>query len=202
MVSPNDETETRGEGGTVGLKELRPPEDLAKEVKKWGAADIRFVLPAHRGAKLMLDQVESYPNSKVVGRLAVAPDRCVGFCFLNGEELAITGADLIEMAAQLLGVFGYHFREVFAERYRKFVLASVNRAEFHKPVKAGETVCVEIAVDNIRVKVREGPEFQQFVIRGEDFVIKVGDEVRGKISGITLMSTPTKKTKTSPREPN
>lgn len=191
MVGPGDE-KGAGEDGAVALNDLKLPPDLTKEVKKWGVDDIRFVLPAHRGGKLMLDLVESYPNSKVVGWFAVAPDRCVGFCFLNGEELALTGADLIEMAAQLLGVFGYHFREIFAERHRKFVLASVSRAEFHKPVKAGETVCIEIGTNDI--KVRGNPQSQQFVIRGEEFTIKVGEEVRGKISGVTLIST-TKKRK-------
>lgn len=191
MVSPNGETGTGGESRAVALKELHPPEDLKKTVRVWSTEDIRFVLPKHRGLKLLLDEVRSYPGSLVIGKLSVIPERCVGFCFVNGEELAITGADLIEMAAQLIGVWGYHCKEVWAERHRKFVLAIVTKAAFHKPVKAGETVTIEVAPGNIRV--RENTELQQFVIRGEDFVIKVGEEVRGKIAGITLMSTSKKK---------
>lgn len=183
MASPIDE---RGE---VGSEELNLPDDLKKEVKTWGADDIRFVLPNHRGWKLLLDRVESWPNNRVVGRLCVAPDRCVGFCFLNGEELALTGADLIEMAAQLLGVFGYHFKEVFAERHRRFVLASVGKAAFHAPVKAGETVEMVINAKDISIRTMGKPPSQRFVVSGREFVIKVGQEVRGSISDVMLMST-------------
>jgi hypothetical protein len=192
MVNPNDETGAREEDG-VGTTELSPPDDLKNGVKNWNIADIQFVLPAHRGAKLMLENVRSYPRSNVIGSLRVIGERCVGFTILEREELVLTGPDLIEMATQLLGVWGYHYKELFAERHRTFLTTTVNRAKFHKPVKAGETVCIEIAVDNIRVRVRETPEFQQFVVHGSEFIIKVGNEVRGRIGGITLMSIPKKK---------
>lgn len=172
--------------GEAATKELEMPENLKNGVIGWDRADIQFVLPAHRGAKLLLDRVESYPKSFVRGILEVTPERCVGFCFVDKEELVLTAPDLIEMASQLLGVWGYHYKEVFAERHRKFVTAIIHNAVFRKRVKAGETVFIDIAVDNI--KVRGSDDSQQFVVRGTEFVIKVGEEVRGTISEIVLMT--------------
>jgi len=175
-------------GGEVTLQELAPPEDLLTKVRTLSVEDVRFVLPTHRGLMLLLDKVTIYPRSKASGELQVTPERCVGFCFKKQEELILRGVDLVEMAAQLLGVWGSYFREIFKERRREFVLASFGRAEFHKPIKVGETVVIEIAVD--RIRVRGDARSQQFVIKGEEFIIKVNEELRGRISGITLMSTP------------
>lgn len=189
MVSSGDDTEEKeeGRGNAVGLKELKPPDNLENGIIRWETPDIEFVMPAHTGLKLLLTRVESYPRSKLVGHLKVTPERCVGFCILEKEELALTGSDLIEMAAQLLGVWGYHYKEIWAQRHRRFLHTTITRAEFHKPIRVGETVCMEIAFDKIRV--REKISTGQFVIRGEEFVVKVGGEVRGIIFGITLMST-------------
>lgn len=171
-----------GEVAEVTVDIALPPE-ATKQTRQFVEGDIKFILP-HRGAMLLLDRVTITPGI-IYGVLEVNPERCVGFCFLEKEELVLRGADFIEMAAQLLGIWGAQFPD-FMKRKRKFVLARTGRAEFHKPVRAGEKVYMEINPNDIKTK--KGVSSGRYIIYGSKFLAKVDEEIRAKIFDITLIS--------------
>jgi len=164
--------------------EIRPPVRLKTELVRRDAPDIRTVL-IHKGLMVMLDRAITTPD-RIIGTLQIAPERCIGYGFVKQEDLMLRGVDLIEMAAQLLGMWGARFDELFEKR-TAFVLAETGAARFYRPVRTGETVAMEISAENIRVKriTTSG----RFIIVGRDFAAKVDEEVRANISEIVLIST-------------
>lgn len=173
-----------GVAGLTAAKDLPPPE-LVNGKRECSIEEIRSTLP-HRGILLCLDRVIIL-RQKVIGVLEVNPDRCVGFCFLRDEELVLMGTFLIEMAIQLLGIYGAQFGELRRLK-RRFVSAETGRTVFLRPVRAGETITMEVDVSKIRVR-RGSEKSQRHLIEGEEFVAKVGDEVMARIFGVKIVST-------------
>jgi len=182
------------EGDETAVKILEIPDDIKKKVKTFGKGEIQFVLPTHQGMLLLLEKVTIYPNSVIIGELPITQERCFAFWLKKRDEMIFRGIDLIEMAAQLLGVWGFQFREIFKEKKREFLLAALGGAKFNKVIKIGEIVSIEILLDKIDVREKEIKDGEgrkigrQFIIRGREFVVKVGHEVRGKVFNVILMS--------------
>lgn len=161
-----------------------PPEG---EVVAFDTMAIKQMLP-HRDYNLLLDQATVF-SDRIVGRLEVGRGRCVGFRFKGGsaeEELVIRGTELIDMAAQLLGVRGSRFRELMLKR-QEIVLLSVGRADFLRPVRADDVVEMEIQFSDIKVWQIE--RSKRYLIEGVRFVVRVSGELRALIHDVKLMST-------------
>jgi len=175
---------------TIIALKLRAIEILApveKAVINLDTMEIKQILP-HREQNLLLDSAVIYPD-RIVGRLEVGLGRCVKFHFKKGldiEELVIRGTELIDMAAQLLGVRGSRFQELMFKK-QEIVLLSVGKAEFLRPVKANDLVEMGIPFSNIHVWQIE--RNKRYLIEGVRFEAKVSAELRAVIHDIKLMST-------------
>lgn len=152
-------------------------------------SDIRLILP-HRDAMLLLDEVDIQGN-KIIGTLEVTRARCVSFCFDDRENSVMRGTDLIDMAAQLLGMYGSLFPEL-ARMRRRFVLATTGVAKFHAPIIEGETVKMSILIDNITAKKMLRTQRDQYLLRGRRFVVSVDGETKAEIGSVLIISTPLK----------
>lgn len=146
-------------------------------------SDIRYILP-HRGPPLFLDRVQIW-GDRAVGYLEVTPDKCSGYCRYRQEDLMVRGTDLIDMAAQLLGMCGSLIPELGSKR-RSFVLATTGPARFRSAVMAGEDIEMEITTGNIRLEKLPG---DRYALRGRDFTVTSRGDKKATISSVLLVST-------------
>jgi hypothetical protein len=139
---------------------------------------------------LLLSKATIFPD-RIVGELEIGAGRCIGFSFkrdLEATELVIRGTELIDMAAQLLGVRGSRFKELMLRR-QNIVLLRTGLAEFIRPVCAGVVVEMTISFSDIKVWGLQGTKGNRVLIEGGKFVARVNGDVCAVIHDVILMST-------------
>lgn len=148
-----------------------------------GKEGIISILP-HRGRMLLLDEVV-ITDSKVVGKFEVTEEICRGHEF-NGQ-LIFRGIDMVEMAAQTLGIWAYQHSE-FQGKLAFF--RSVQGVKFKDKVIPGSDLAVEIPVEenNPRIEIsgRMPDRLIQRII-GENITAFVDKKLKVEISGIELV---------------
>lgn len=145
--------------------------------------EIMGILP-HRGRMLLLDQVE-ISNKSVIGRLMITAEHCLGHA-VAGEKEIFRGVDVLEMAAQLLGVFvGIRHPEF---REKAGLLRSFGGAKFSDLIFVGDFL--EIEVDPVRITEKaltEKSTGRRFIIiTGREILAKVGKKRKAEIKEIKL----------------
>jgi 3-hydroxymyristoyl/3-hydroxydecanoyl-(acyl carrier protein) dehydratase len=146
--------------------------------------DIKTILP-HRGRMLLLDQV-TITDGRVFGEFDVTEAVCEGHAVL-GKQLVFRGVDILEMAAQLLGVYWGIQHPEFVDK--KGMLRGFGGSKFHKQVFVGDRLTIEVSPLKIIDRVLGGPEKEKMLIRvtGQDFLARVGKERKATIQTIELV---------------
>lgn len=150
---------------------------------------IMSILP-HRGDKLLLDKVIITTN-KIIGEFKVTEEVCKGHEFEG--KLVFRGVDIIEMAAQLLGIWAGQYSEFKGKiAYFKNIVGEV---KFIGAVFPPDLLVMELPVEkevgteeegNPRVEVFGRPGRLTQRIIGENFVATVNGQRKAIISNIGL----------------
>lgn len=135
----------------------------------------------HRGRALFLDRVV-FLDGKVIGEFLVTEAACEGHSPMPGK-LVMKGPDLADMAAQLLGVWAYQVEELrgcigmlrdFGGRIRGFIVPGEKVVMTLNVSKESEDFTVEESAAGA------------YLVSGNNFSIRVGDESRGRINLLTF----------------
>lgn len=152
--------------------------------------DIMLILP-HRGRMLLLDRVIIAPQV-ATGEFLVTEEVCKGHA-VAGERLIFRGVDIVEMAAQLLGVtWGIQHPDFIN---RAGILRETGKAKFFGGlVFVGDLLIIEIKRRNIRERILGGPELESMsvVLVAKDFSARVKKEKKAVIETIKLAVVPSK----------
>lgn len=146
-----------------------------------GEREIMEILP-HRGRMVLLDEVIINAD-RVTGSFLVTKEVCEGHAVLNGGSV-LRGSDILDMAAQLLGVWTYnHFRCL-----RGCMVREYGGAKFLKTISPGERLTLEITAKDIEVddSGERGGRWLIFVT-GKNFLAKVESQTRAKIFSVKLV---------------
>ena len=157
---------------------------LRKEKKVIEKSEIENILP-HRGRMLLLDEV-SISEKAIVGKFTVSEEVCQGHEF-NGQ-LIFRGVDIVEMAAQILGVWAYQHSEFQGKL--AFFRSIQGEVKFKDKVGLGDNLIIEIAVGekNPRIEISGRPPDRLIQrIIGERFTAFVDKKRKAEISGIELI---------------
>jgi len=153
---------------------------------------IESILP-HRENKLLLDRVVVTAN-KVSGEFTVTEEVCRGHQF-NGQ-LIFRGIDVVEMAAQLLGVWAAQYPEF--EGKLAYFRSIQGEVRFIGKVIPSDLLVVEIPVreerleeggvdENPRIEIRGRPGRLIQRVIGENFIARVNKKTKATISHIELI---------------
>lgn len=154
-----------------------------KEVAIVGKEQIEGMLP-HRGKMLLLSEV-AITSEEVKGKFAVTQEVCEGHAVL-GDRLVFRGVDVIEMAAQTVGVsWGIQHPDFLG---KSGMLRRVDGVKFSKPIFVGDSVEVAISAQKIRDRVLGGPEAEKIMIKviARDIEVFVGKERKATVGEIEL----------------
>jgi 3-hydroxymyristoyl/3-hydroxydecanoyl-(acyl carrier protein) dehydratase len=145
--------------------------------------EIAKILP-HRGRMLLLDKL-TIAGGRVTGEFTVTEDVCEGHAVL-GNSMVFRGVDILEMTAQILGVYWGIQHPEFVDK--KGMLRGFGGSKFHKPVFIGDQLRVEVLSSKIIDRILGGPEKEKMIIRvtGQDFTARVGRERRATIKAVEL----------------
>jgi 3-hydroxymyristoyl/3-hydroxydecanoyl-(acyl carrier protein) dehydratase len=151
------------------------------------------ILP-HRGRMLLLDEV-MITGKKVVGKFTVTEEVCQGHEFNN--QLVFRGVDIIEMAAQLLGIWLAQHPE--SEGKIAFLRRLLGDVKFFGMVIPLDVLIIEIPVREENGEIREKDDMGNPRIEilskpnrligkavAEDIVAKVDKTLKASIAGIEL----------------
>ncbi len=144
---------------------------------KVGKEGIICILP-HRGRMLLLDEVLITPRI-VRGAFYITPAVCDGHAFKG--KMILRGADILDMAAQTLGVWAGQYpdlqeRIAFVWRY--------GEANFTKPAVPSDTLIIEVNPQDLAINVRRSVAREIIRIIGKNFSARVGDS---QIATVTLV---------------
>lgn len=150
---------------------------------------IMSILP-HRGDKLLLDKV-IITTDKVIGEFKVTEEVCKGHEFEG--KLVFRGVDIIEMAAQLLGVWAGQYSEFKGKiAYFKSIVGEV---KFIGAIFPFDLVVMKLPVEKeVGTEEEENPRVESFGrpgrliqrIIGENFIAMVNGQRKAIISSIGL----------------
>lgn len=137
----------------------------------------------HRGRMLLLDRIE-VTSEKVIGEFQVTDEVCEGHAGFDGK-LVLRGSDILDMAAQLLGVWAaQHFERLG----RNCFVREYGGAKFKGTISPREKLTLEICSGGIKTKTIEKENGGQLIIiSGENFLAMVGDKQKAKISFVQLV---------------
>lgn len=140
------------------------------------------ILP-HKGRALFLDEVV-IDNKAAVGVLRVTFELCEGHEVFNGQKI-MRGVDILEMAAQLLGVWCYlKKQEIGLGSIRMAVVRRYGETIFRRPVFPGQVIVVQLLVDNILVnKIYNSG---RVMVEGRDIKAYAEDKIVALIDSIEL----------------
>lgn len=144
---------------------------------KVGKDGIICILP-HRGRMLLLDEVLITPEI-VRGAFCITPEVCDGHAFKG--KAVLRGADILDMAAQTLGVWAGQYPDL-QERIA-FVL-HYGEANFTKPAVPSDTLIIEANPQDFAINVRRSVAREIIRIIGKNFLARVGDS---QIATVTLV---------------
>jgi len=150
------------------------------------------VLP-HRGRWCLLDRVVITPQ-KVVGFLTIRPEVCEGHAI--GDDAVLPGVLLAEMANQLLGVW-YATQHLELIGAGKVLFARDGSYKASGFIRPGELVRIEVDYGNLSGIMKTTRRGTIMKLEGKDFLVKVGEELRGSVPLVELMGVESPKT-TSP----
>lgn len=139
---------------------------------------IKSILP-HRGTKLLLDQV-LITAEEIIGKFRVTKEVCEGHAVFNGE-LVLRGSDLLDMAAQLLGVWLAQSPDFEGKRT---VIRGYKGAKFRKPIFPGELLVLEMNTEDTLARVLK--ERKIIIAIGKRFLAKVEDEIKAEIYSVEI----------------
>lgn len=150
---------------------------------------IMSILP-QRGDKLLLDKV-TITADKIIGEFLITEEVCQGHEF--GGKLVFRGVDIIEMAAQLLGIWAGQYSEFKGKiAYFKNIVGEV---KFIGAVFPSDLLVMELPVEKeVGSEEEESPRVEAFGrpgrltqrIIGENFVASVKGQKKAIISSIGL----------------
>ncbi len=147
-------------------------------------SEIMEVLP-HRGNKLLLDGVFVYPGDYVRGEFEVKLENCEGHAVDRGN-MVFRGVDMIEMAAQTLGVYWSVIRPEF--KGRTVLFRSVDKVKFRGAVYVSEEIAVTVFLANISEKISERRGAGELV--GREISVSSSEKEVAQIGAITLVLLP------------
>jgi len=142
---------------------------------------IKLILP-HRGRMLLLDKVTIFPE-KIIGEFLVTKKTCKGHAVL-GDKLVLRGSDLLDMAAQLLGVWVGQNSDFFG---RICMVREYGGAKFKNPILPDEKLIIEIDSNNIKEEVLGKDSLETVIITGENFLIRTEKETKAQINSVKLV---------------
>ncbi len=165
---------------------------LKREKRIIEKEQIKSVLP-HRGDKLLLNRVVITPN-KVSGEFTVTEEVCKGHEF--NSQLIFPGIYIVEMAAQLLGVWAAQYSEF--EGKLAYFRGIQGEVRFIGKIVPSDLLVVEMPVreerleeggidENPRIEIRGRPGRLIQRVIGENFIAVVNKETKATISRIELI---------------
>lgn len=146
--------------------------------------EIMEALP-HRGRMLFLDRVLVYPKDYVRGEFEVKPENCEGHAVDKGN-MVLRGVDMIEMAAQTLGVYWSVIRPEF--KGRTVLFRSVEKAKFRGIVHVSEEIAATVVLADILEKISERRGTGELI--GRNISIVSSQKEVARIGAITLVLLP------------
>jgi len=165
-------------GGVLALLKGREEVIIEKE-------EIMEILP-HRGRMLLLDRVV-INNTKISGEFLVTEEVCEGHRL--DDQLVLRGADILDMAAQLLGVWAAKHSQM---NNSLAYVREYGRTKFLDKVLPGDQLIMEI-----NTKDKSGNENPQIIISvsgdrevrkiiGKEFTARVGKKNKATIFYVAL----------------
>jgi len=135
---------------------------------------IEQILP-HKGRMLLLDRV-IITEEKIIGEFKVTEEVCEGHPVLEEGKTALKGSDLLDMSAQLLGIW---VAQGFGHKLGKKVVREYGGAKFRKPICPGENLILEIATNRVLADDVRG-DGKLIIVKGDGFLARVGEEETGR----------------------
>lgn len=158
-----------------------------------GKERIISILP-HRGRMLLLDEIVITDN-KVMGRFEITEEVCQGHKF--NDQLVFRGVDIIEMAAQVLGVWLAQHPE--SEGKIAFFRRLLGDVKFFGMIIPSNVLIIEIPVKkeneeakeegdmgNPRIEISGRPDRLIEKAVAENIIAKVDKDLKASIAGIEL----------------
>ncbi len=140
------------------------------------------ILP-HRGDKLLLDKV-TITTKKIIGEFKVTNEVCEGHAVLDGK-LVMKGSDVLDMAAQLLGVWlAQHTGHIEASNKRVMV-REYGGAKFRKPIYPDEVLTLEVDAESVSAEVFSDDKL--IIAKGSNFSARAGEEIKANIYSVELV---------------
>ena len=152
---------------------------ISPEVRCLNKAQIMGILP-HRGRMLLLDSVSVQPDF-ARSRFIVTLEVCKGHEVAGGRPL-FRGVDMIEMAAQTLGVYWAVKRPEL--KGRTVLFRSVGKVKFRGWVSLGQEVQVSIPLRE--VAERFAPKGAAELI-GKNIIVGSSGAKKAQIASLTLV---------------
>ncbi len=138
----------------------------------------------HRGHFLFLNEV-LITSEKMIGRIRITEDMCLGHIMFNGK-MVFRGSDLIDMAAQFLGIWTAQWPQLYASLKGKTCMpVEYGKSRFKINAAPGDLVLIRLNSRNVQARER----INYTLITGEKFIIKVERKQEENIvSSVKLMA--------------
>ncbi len=153
--------------------------------------EIKKIIP-YSSDIIFLDNVFK-SGSDYIGDFLVTEQSCgQGSHKIGGEHLVFRGADIPEMAAQLLGVVWAIEHSDFIKG-KVFAYSKINQLSLKEFIIPNDLLQIKIKERDIRHKILSGPEEEKMfvVISGKKFLFTVGKEKKASIGYIKcVIATP------------
>lgn len=153
---------------------------VPKVIAVIGKEGIEKILP-HRGRMLLLDEVE-INTELVLGKLLVREEFCEGHAVADGKPV-LRGSDLLDMAAQLLGMWASQHADFQGKRA---MVRRYGEAKFQSLISAGDNLALEVRPNNLQGEITLRGDFKKIIITGKEFSAKVGSVQKAFISFVEL----------------
>jgi hypothetical protein len=176
-----------------GAKRLELPRfpDKDRIIYLDGTGGIKSVLASHKDDKLLLSEVRISGNM-VTGYLTVMPSMCVGIHRNTQEDLVIRPSDIMDMAAQLLGMFGSLLPEL-TKRRSHFGMPRGGGVGSRAEVMVWQTIEMKILIDDIVIAEEDldhVPGGKRHMLLGVNFIATVGGSKVATVDYVVVSSTP------------
>ena len=138
---------------------------------------------------IFLDKVLKTSNDEYVGEFLVTEQACGGGMHKIGGKLVFRGADLPEMAAQLLGII-WGAQHLDFVKDKVLIYRTIRGIYFEKPIFVNDLLKIKINLEDIgRTKMLGGPEKEKIIVplTGKKFLFTVEKEKKATIEQIRLV---------------
>ncbi len=137
-------------------------------------AEIEATLPLSEG-KLLLDRV-TIDSETVAGEFTVTELVCKGHAVAAGGKLVMRGSDLLDMTAQIAGVWARQnliIKDHHIAKAGSWFVESYGGIKFKEVILVGYPLIMEVGIGNLKAKVSD----RLIVVTGENFVATVNDNI-------------------------